>query len=96
MVRFSGGPWANRFGRFLLSHDEDSETFETIELFAGAERDEESSLHFHDRRYFDPLTATWISAEPIAFARADDPNLTPYVGGGRGSEVRRVIGSADP
>jgi RHS repeat-associated protein len=62
----------NRISRFF-TRDED-ETFDV-------KRDEESGLHLHDMRYFDPLTTTWISEEPIAFA-GDEPKVTRYVGGG--------------
>jgi RHS repeat-associated protein len=70
----------NRINRFRAVTEE-IETFDDIEPFASAERDEESGLQLHDRRYFDPTAQQWISEEPIAFA-GDGP-LTPYVGDGQ-------------
>lgn len=68
----------NRISKFLAQCDEHCETLDDMERFADAERDDESGLHFHDRRCYDPTTRECISTEPIAFA-GDGP-VTPYVG----------------
>ncbi len=49
--------------------------------FQGAERDEETGMQLHDRRFFDPATGRWIKEDPIGFS-AGDTNLARMVGNG--------------
>jgi RHS repeat-associated protein len=66
------------FGRVASETDD---TFNTISGFQGAERDEETGLQLHDRRYMDPVAGRWISQDPIGFL-AGDTNLTRLIGNG--------------
>ncbi len=47
--------------------------------FQGAERDEETGMQLHDRRYFDVAIGRWISLDPIGF-KARDTNLARFIG----------------
>lgn len=46
--------------------------------FSGKERDEETGLYCHDRRYYAPWLARWTSADPAG--TADGANLYAYCG----------------
>jgi RHS repeat-associated protein len=66
------------FGRVV---DESAPGFSTISGFQGAERDEETGMQLHDRRYLDVVVGGWISFDPIGF-EAGDWNLRRFVGNG--------------
>src|SRR5258708_1140667 len=53
----------------------------TLSGFQGAERDEETGMQLHNRRYMDPAVGRWISEDPIGFA-AGDSNISRFVGNG--------------
>ncbi len=48
-------------------------------LFTGQEWDGDVALHYYNARWYDPLTGTFISKDPLNFA-AGDANLYRYVG----------------
>ncbi len=48
-------------------------------LFTGQEWDSDVGLHYYNARWYDPVTGTFISKDPLSFA-AGDANLYRYVG----------------
>jgi RHS repeat-associated protein len=60
---------------------ETDDLFNTISGFQGAERDEETGMQLHDRRYYDPSVGRWISEDSIGFA-GGDTNVARMVGNG--------------
>jgi RHS repeat-associated protein len=51
--------------------DESDPGFNTTSGFQGAERDEETGMQLHDRRYLDVVVGGWISVDPIGFEGGD-------------------------
>lgn len=45
--------------------------------FSGKRFDEETGLYYFGRRYYDPVSATWITKDPLGFE--EGPNLYAYV-----------------
>ncbi len=69
------------FDAFGKVTSETDSTVNHIGGFQGAERDEESGMQLHDRRFYDPTTGRWIKEDPIGF-NAGDTNLARFVGNG--------------
>ncbi|RSN35632.1 type IV secretion protein Rhs [Amycolatopsis sp. WAC 01416] len=42
--------------------------------FAGQYHDQETGLHYHDQRYFDPDTGAYLSPDPLGLAAAPNPH----------------------
>jgi RHS repeat-associated protein len=57
---------------------ETAPTHNHISGFQGAERDEETGMQLHDRRYLDVVVGGWISFDPSGFS-AGDTNLRRFV-----------------
>jgi RHS repeat-associated protein len=63
------------FGNIVSETDS---AFRGLYSNTGREYDEESKLQFNRARYYDPLTARWISQDPLGFD-AGDSNLYRYL-----------------
>jgi RHS repeat-associated protein len=50
-------------------------------MFQGARRDADTGMDYHDARWYDPNTGSWISRDPGGFAMGD-ANLYRFVGNG--------------
>jgi RHS repeat-associated protein len=48
-------------------------------MFQGARRDSATGLDYHDARWYDPTTGSWMSRDPGGFAMGD-ANLYRYIG----------------
>jgi RHS repeat-associated protein len=48
-------------------------------MFQGARRDADTGMDYHDARWYDPNTGSWISRDPGGFAMGD-ANLSRFVG----------------
>ena len=82
----------NAFGKMTIYDERDNKIeasqFDNPYSFTGREHDNETGLHYHRARYYNPELARWISEDPIEF-NGGDTNLYRY-------SINNPINYSDP